>query len=258
MKDHTFIFVAGLHRSGTSIIFKTLRDHPEISGFEKTRVPEDEGQHLQTVFATAKEYGGAGRFGFDPASHLDETSPLATEENAKKLFSQWSPYWDLSQPCLLEKSPPNLVRTRFFQALFPNSYFVVLTRHPAAMAFAEQKYKRDLTIRHLLEHWFVTHERFDADRAHLRRVRVVKYEDFVAAPAETLAPIFSDLGIGQVPPSRKVLSTVNEKYLGQWHSFRRNLLTRGRARRLVGEFSQRAHHFGYDLELVEKLHPYPG
>lgn len=258
MRDHTFVFVAGLHRSGTSILFKTLRDHPEISGFEKTRVPEDEGQHLQSVFATAKKYGGAGRFGFDPASYLDETSPLATEENARKLFSEWSPHWDLTRTCLLEKSPPNLVRTRFFQALFPNSYFVVLTRHPAAMAFAEHKYKRDLSIRHLLEHWLVTHERFDADRPHLRRVRVVKYEDFVASPAEELAPIFSDLGVRQVPPSRKVLSTVNVKYLDQWRAFRRSLFTRGRARRLMREFGGRVRRFGYDLDEVEILSPYPG
>jgi hypothetical protein len=258
MKDHTFVFVAGLHRSGTSILFKSLRDHPEISGFEKTGSPEDEGQHLQTVFAAAKKYGGAGRFGFDPASHLDETSVLATEENARKLFSEWGRHWDQAKPCLLEKSPPNLVRTRFLQALFPNSYFVVLTRHPVATAFAEHKYKRDLSIRHLLEHWLVTHERFDSDRKQLRNVRVVKYEDFVASPERSLNLIFSDLGIEKIPATRKVLATVNEKYLGRWHTFRRGLFTRGRAGRMVKDYGERVRRFGYDMDAVEQLRPYPG
>ncbi|MEI2612689.1 MAG: hypothetical protein V9G20_28950 [Candidatus Promineifilaceae bacterium] len=60
MDNHQFIFIGGLHRSGTSILFKTLRDHPQISGFYNTQVPEDEGQHLQTVIPPAKAFGGPG------------------------------------------------------------------------------------------------------------------------------------------------------------------------------------------------------
>jgi hypothetical protein len=61
-----------------------------------------------------------------------------TPENRQKLFEEWSRYWDVSKPYLLEKSPPNLIRTRFLQAMFPSSYFVVLLRHPIPVALATQ------------------------------------------------------------------------------------------------------------------------
>jgi len=114
---HQFVFLAGLHRSGTTLLARLLAAHPEMSGFSGTGVPADEGQHLQSVYPAAKKYGGPGRFGFAPESHLTEGSPLVSEASARKLFEEWSAHWDLSRPLLLEKSPPNLLKTRFLQAL---------------------------------------------------------------------------------------------------------------------------------------------
>src|SRR4051794_25412717 len=133
--QHRLIFVAGLHRSGTSLLHRLLRSHPSVSGFSNSGVPEDEGQHLQTVFPPAKELGGPGQFGFNQESFMDENHPSATPENAQHLFAQWSQYWDLSKPYLVEKSPPNLVRTRFLQRLFPDCRFLVILRHPIAVAY---------------------------------------------------------------------------------------------------------------------------
>jgi len=109
------VFICGLHKSGTSIIHDILRQHSEISGFENTNVPKDEGQHLQSVFSTALPYGGPGKFALSPKAHLDEKSSLITAENKKKLFDEWSKFWDLGKTVLVEKSPINLVRTRFLQ-----------------------------------------------------------------------------------------------------------------------------------------------
>jgi len=142
IKDKTFVFIGGLHRSGTSLIHEILRAHPDISGFYKTGVAEDEGQHLQTVYPTARFFGGPGRFGFDERSYMDENHPLGLAENAQKLFEQWSQYWNVQQAFLLEKSPPNLVRTRFLQKLFPNSVFLIIFRHPVAVAYATKKWAR--------------------------------------------------------------------------------------------------------------------
>src|ERR1041385_8014493 len=86
VEGHRLVFLAGLHRSGTTLLARLLAAHPEVSGFSDTGVPADEGQHLQTVYPAAKEYGGPGRFGFAPESHLTEASPLVSEENARKLF----------------------------------------------------------------------------------------------------------------------------------------------------------------------------
>jgi hypothetical protein len=95
MKNNQFIFLGGLHRSGTSLLHEIIREHPKISGFSGTGVPEDEGQHLQTIYKPAKAFGGPGRFAFSKRAHMNEFHPLATEENAKAVFQQWSTYFDI-------------------------------------------------------------------------------------------------------------------------------------------------------------------
>src|SRR5207249_5367403 len=62
--DHRFVFVGGLHRSGTSLMARTIAGHPEVSAFTGTGVPEDEGQHLQTVYPKPSARQQAGRFAF--------------------------------------------------------------------------------------------------------------------------------------------------------------------------------------------------
>lgn len=256
MDNHKFVFIGGLHRSGTSVFFKCLREHPLISGFIDSGSPEDEGQHLQSVYTIAKVHGGPGKFGFDPSSHLDETSKLVSENNAQKLFTEWGTYWDLEKPFLLEKSPPNLVRTRFLQALFPESYFIILLRHPIAVTFAEHKYRKKTPIRSLLEHWLVCHERLDSDKAHLKNVCVVKYEDFVAASESTLKVIFSFLGIDNVPIIQQVRSNVNDKYFVQWEKFQNGFFTRSHANQVIEDLEERVNHFGYDLKNLQHLTSY--
>ena len=119
-RDHTLVFISGLHRSGTTQLNETLATHPDVSGILGTGAPHDEGQHLQDVFPTARSHGGPGRFAFDPAAHLTERSPLATAAPARSgCSSSGARHWDLDRRVLIEKSPPNLIRMRFLQALYP-------------------------------------------------------------------------------------------------------------------------------------------
>ena len=105
MEDYKHIFVAGLHKSGTTVLANLIKSNPCVSGFENTGFPQDEGQFLQSVFPTARRYGGQGQFGFHNEMHLTERSPLSTLENAHRLRSDWAKHWDMSNPYLLEKSP---------------------------------------------------------------------------------------------------------------------------------------------------------
>ncbi|MBP8001550.1 MAG: sulfotransferase [Chloroflexi bacterium] len=249
MDNHQFIFIGGLHRSGTSILFKTLRDHPQISGFYNTQVPEDEGQHLQTVIPPAKAFGGAGLFGFHPEATLDETSPLVTAESRATLWREWSPYWDLRKPFLLEKSLPNLIRTRFLQALFPQAYFIILLRHPIPVTLATKKWRPRRPLISLLSHWFVCHERFQQDKSHLRHVLMIRYEDFVANPAPVLGEIWRFLGVAPMPQHKQeIRSNINGKYFQQWQQLENGLLGRFYARYMTARFEARAAQFGYSLK----------
>ncbi|HSS98940.1 MAG TPA: sulfotransferase [Terriglobales bacterium] len=255
---HHFIFVAGLHRSGTSLLHELLRAHPSVSGFRNTNVPEDEGQHLQTVFPAAKAFGGPGRFGFNRDSFMDENHPLATPGNAERLFSEWSRYWDLSKPFLVEKSPPNLVRTRFLQALFPDCSFLVILRHPIAVAYATQKWA-ETSIESLLDHTLLCYERFQADMRCLQRVQVVRYEDFVLTPLEHLTTMSHWLGVSPFQCGDEVRARINDRYFASWRR-RRDLQsrrTRSQNSQLVKRFSSRTAAFGYRMDDPETLDPFP-
>ena len=50
VSDYRYVFVTGLHRSGTSLLARCIAQHPQVSGFSGTGVPEDEGQLLQSVY----------------------------------------------------------------------------------------------------------------------------------------------------------------------------------------------------------------
>jgi hypothetical protein len=210
-----FVFIAGLHKSGTSILFKCLRCHPQISAFHNTGFPKDEGQFLQTVYPIAKKFGGPGKFGFDDRMHLTETSKLSNANNREKIFSEWSRHWDLLKPVLLEKSPPNLLKTRFLQTMFPNSYFIVITRHPITSSYATQIW-RQTSLDNLLKHWIYCHEIFQNDYQYLANCICIKYENFVNNSKKFLEDIYNFIGIGKHRNNIEIKKNTNEKYFKKW------------------------------------------
>lgn len=253
MSEAQLVFIAGLHRSGTSLIHEILRGCPETTGFQDTTFPEDEGQFLQTVYPRGSVYGGPGSFAFDPRSWMDERHPLATPANAARLMSEWFPHWDPTRRMRLEKSPPNIVRTRFLQALFPDAKFVVILRHPLAVAHATAKWNPS-SIDRLVEHALVCYERFLQDLPHLRRAVVFRYEDFVASPRGTLDALGSWLGLEDIPLTHAVRPDVNGKYFARQASEEARLVNRlNPLRRRLTRFEARANAVGYSLTEPERL-----
>ena len=246
VRKHRFAFVGGLHKSGTTLVTRCLAEHPLIASFRNTGVPEDEGQHLQSVFLPASAYGGPGKFGFHPEAHLTEASPLVTEVNRARLLTQWSPHWDLAKDVLLEKSPPTLIRTRFLQALFPEAYFIIVMRDPIAVAYATQKWSRT-GIDSLIEHWLVCHEIFDADRTYIRKLHVLKYEDLAAQPESTLEAVFNFLDVNPVPCGIEVRPEINASYLRRWKEETQSTGEHSNAQRIRKAYEKRAAAFGYRL-----------
>jgi hypothetical protein len=245
VSEHDFVFVGGLHRSGTTLLARAIAKHDEVSGFRKTEALANEGQFLQSVYPIAREFGGTGRFGFDERSHMTEDSPLATEANRDKLLAEWSQYWNLERRVLVEKSPPNLLKLRFLQALFPEASFVVIMRHPIAVSYATQKWS-ETSLEALLEHWLVCHDIFLEDAPHVRRLALVRYEDFVADPAGVVARIQERLGLAPSGAAFKARTGINDDYFKRWSA-----RLRPRQRRQHGEVArrheERANRFGYSL-----------
>lgn len=256
---HRLVFVGGLHRSGTTPLSRLLAAHEEISGFHDTGVDEDEGQHLQTVYPPARDYGGAGRFALRPESHLTETSHLVSPENARRLLRQWEPWWDLSRPVLLEKSPPNLVMTRFLQALYPEARFVIIVRHPIVVALSTKKWRRGTSLSTMVENWVSAHRLVQEDAPHVDRLAVVNYEHLVSDPAAVLDRLTGFLEL-QTPLSPDLWqSSRSETYEQWWDRLRSSRMPgrRSRISRLVDTFEAPVNALGYSLLDLDHVEPFP-
>ena len=210
-----YVFVCGLHRSGTSLLARNIARLENCTGFENTSALEDEGQYLQNVYPTDVELGGTGRFGFNPHAHLTENSALLTPDNMCKLRNDWHSHWDNEKSICVEKTPGNLIMTRFLQAVFPNAYFIVIRRHPIAVSMATQKWS--LTSLHsLFDHWLRCHDLFVHDKQYLKRVYELTYEDYIENPQKHHNQIADFIDTRVSDQMEPVSPAHNRKYLEHW------------------------------------------
>lgn len=257
------VFVGGLHRSGTTPLTRVLGTHPEISGLAGTGVSEDEGQHMQDVYPRIRAYGGMGRFANAPKAHLTAASPLATPENAARLYAAWEPYWDTDKRLLVEKSPGNLITTTFLQALFPGSAMIIVIRHPVAVALAMQKWnplllarngRRRTTLPSLVRHWLRAHEVLRGDAPSVERLHVVRYEDLVADPVERLGEIARFLNLTSPLDASGLRGGLSSGYQQQWDAARSGSPLRRRARSIIDAcYRAPVAEYGYDIDDLTRV-----
>ena len=97
----------------------------------------------------------------------------------------------LSPPSLLEKSPPNLLRTRFLQALFPDAAFVVVIRHPSPSRRDPKGRAGCCRYGALVDHWVAATALLAGDAPYVRGLHVIRYEQLVGDPDAVLAAVFA-------------------------------------------------------------------
>jgi hypothetical protein len=247
------LFVGGLHRSGTSAVARLLASSSRVRGLTGTGAPQDEGQHCQPVVSAASAHGGPGLFAFDPGSHLTEGSPLVTSGNARRVLDAWLPFWHLSpgdrlgwaapdRLVLLEKSPPNLVRTRFLQALFPAARFLVVIRHPGVVTMSTARWQPALAPTTLLRHWLHAHETLTADAAYVDHLHVLRYERLLADPAGAVDELTAALGVIGPFDMSTLEPGHDERHLEAWRAVARRLAPTDTA-----GLETRVRRFGYTL-----------
>ena len=212
-----YVFVGGSPRSGTSLLGRNIARLEDCTGLKNTGVFEDEGQFLQDVYPTASAYGGSSRCGFDPRIHRTENSDLLMPVKLARLRATWHSYWDNTKSIFVEKTPENFLMTRFLQAAFPNSYFVVLRRHPVPVSIAGQRWTVNITsLNRMLQHWLLCYKIFEQDKNYLEHVYDLRYEDYVEDPDKYHQEIAAFIGTRvPEPPKEDTFRIV----LQQWHRF---------------------------------------
>ncbi len=200
---HRYLFVGGLHRSGTSLVARMAAGLPGAAGIEGAPVPENEGAYLQGGIPHDALSGRPMHFATDPAQHLTETHPLNRLETRERIEADWAPWFAPDAAWRVEKSPVNLTRMRLLQQLFPLSAFVVVLRHPAAVAAAVAKWVAAPAPR-LVDHWLDAHERVAGDLPRLHALLVLRYEDVVQAPSATADALAALMDLPPVPTGESV------------------------------------------------------
>lgn len=211
MTSHRYVFVGGLHRSGTSLVARLIGDLPGVSAINDVPVPENEGVYLQGAIPHTARHGVPMHFATDPAQHHIEGSQFDRLETQQRLERDWAPYF-ADAPWRVEKSPVNLTRMRLYQQLFPLSQFVVVTRHPEAVAAATSKWV-DMPNNAMMDHWLDAYDIVRGDIDYLHSVITVRYEDLVADPAATLARLAAFLDV-EVVAGRHDIRDGNRDYTG--------------------------------------------
>ena len=95
---------------------------------------------------------------------------------------------------LLEKSPPNTVRSLWLQKNFTPSRFLAIIRNPYAVCEGISR-RTNCTIYQAAQHWVTSNTCMLEDLKHIRNSLLLKYEDLVDDPKSTLTKIEAFLGL---------------------------------------------------------------
>ncbi len=203
------IFVVGCCNSGTTILWRALKKHNELDG------PETEGQDLQELPLCMRHFLGKKTFRmfahptFKYSYHLKEND--FEKSVAQRLADLYAEHLEPGKR-LIEKSPANLLRTRFLQSVFPDATFVIIVRNGIAVSEGivrkrwydpERPHMAGLktTIEEASLQWHHANRIILQDKIYLKRYIMVKYEDLVKDTNKVLHSIlnFCECSISDFP-----------------------------------------------------------
>jgi hypothetical protein len=131
-----YVFVGGLHRSGTTTLGSLIARSCGYGSFKDTKSLMDEGQRLQSVLPTDQAYGGIGEL----CLWYKARGEIVDAGRIDAMLREWA--IDPQARGFVEKSPINFLRIRALAAALEDAHFFVIVRHPMAVLLASQKWSR--------------------------------------------------------------------------------------------------------------------
>ena len=164
---------------------------------------------LTEIISTSKSVSCNNNIGLREGQHLPLAHNLLFNDdrwdpNKKidwiRIKEIWHKYWDRSKDILLEKSPPNICRTKDIDKVFQNSKYICLTRNPYAQIQSNiRRYKTDLLE---ATEKYISYLKFQKDNLEkLDNTLLICYEELTDNPKKTkekingFIPLLSDINI---------------------------------------------------------------
>ena len=181
-RERTFwLFIMGVNNSGTTILSKILESSPEI------RKLPGEGQFLTDALPVPHQFG-AGRLWSSRMDvfRWDEAHDPLPALQAKR---DWAGLFTPGTGILLEKSPPNTLRSLWLQQNFRPSRFLAIIRSPYAVCEGITRRMRDYTTEQAAQHWLAANRCMLGDLRGIEQSKVITYEELTDDPIPCLSGV---------------------------------------------------------------------
>lgn len=187
-----WIFLLGVNNSGTTLIANVLESHPLV------RCMDWEGQDYTNELPHPWDYGAARLWTVE----LDRFRWTEADVRADAVRIKYD--WTLRYPAppgyLFEKSPPNVLRSRWLQHNFRPARFIATFRSPYAVCEGVRR-RMDCTIEQAASHWATANRILLEDISRLERVLSYRYEELCQDPQAVLGKVDDFLEVRRSVPS---------------------------------------------------------
>lgn len=189
-EDGFWCFILGVNNSGTTLLDRLLGRHPSI------RTLVTEGQFV-TRHLNRDDMAGVPRL-WTARRDLFRKTEADDPGPALRALHDWGfQYISQRGKVLLEKSPPNALRSRWLQAHFTRPRFIVMFRHPCAVAEGIRR-REGHDLRDAARHWNDANKMLLDDLSHIESWTEVRYEELCERPMETMRRLLEFLDL---PPT---------------------------------------------------------
>jgi len=176
-----WLFILGLHGSGTTLLKSILEQHPAIRSMRR------EGQYYTDAIPQVVTYGFVRKF----TARLDLFRLTEADSAMAALRAQfdWSFVYPREKGIKLEKSSTNLIRARWLQAHFKPSRFITIFRDPYSVCASTRRRYPKFSIEDIAQQWKVAHDILLEDIQSLGSNVIVYYEDLCSHLEEELEKV---------------------------------------------------------------------
>ena len=173
-----WLFILGLHGSGTTLLKSILEQHPNIRSMPR------EGQYYTNAIPQVVMYGFVRKF----TARLDLFRLTEADSAMAALRAQfdWSFVYPREKGIKLEKSSTNLIRARWLQAHFKPSRFITIFRDPYSVCASTRRRYPKFAIENIAQQWKIAHDLLLEDLQYLGSNLIVYYEDLCSRLEEQL------------------------------------------------------------------------